>query len=666
MLLSIFSIISNSSGKLGDNYHFLEINRENNPNRHKLIGSYGTIGLITNDTLSYLFNSSDIEDETRFTGTFRDDNYTYYDISCRLWNPNNANLIVLCSNISLPSERVNYNFHTGMLNYKGNYIYIYSEPDFYFQIEQIYETIPFLYSEPQYINLLVQQDSYELIFNTQDSYPENLAITERGDEISFVAMNNCSSWKKELKCFVQRNKIKEILTSDNSLTLAYLSKQYGIIKYDMVLDIKAIYNQTKEDINIFFNEVLNQVSEVKSMIAISTNIVDIEPLTTKTFLLEFFDGSKYPSKQCYFKKYDNNETSLLLLCKMEEKGKFDFFIEDEMIVLNNIHYKYNFIINRNEIYDRIIVDDEGSHTFLYYPEILDFSSSSSLDIEFFLLGAQNLYDIKFNPDSPSIECYYTYNYYKRCTISKTHFDGQKAGYYYLYHTNHLNGTSIAYDVQPIKVILEPSILIQIRYEDNKDIIKIGQTLTEAGKTNYPTISFITDFDDTKSNIFDISDIEEKTSNKINIMTDDGYKTSWKCRLWKPMNGNLRLFCRVDSLTYSAKSITFERLSFTYNKKNFVLKTDDYFQVIRLNTPISFLYSNPQTIDLDKEVESYDLKFKSDVYNKDVLYLYSNRNYIPVDNCTIEGNELLCKIPKEIIETNLIKKGNFKLAALNNE
>ena len=85
---------------------------------------------------------------------------------------------------------------------------------------------------------------------------------------------------------------------------------------------------------------------------------------------------------------------------------------------------------------------------------------------------------------------------------------------------------------------------------------------------------------------------------------------------------------------------------------------------KLNSVISFLYSDPQTIDLDQEVESYDLKFKYDLYNKDVLYMYSNRNYIPVDNCAIEGNELICKIPKEIIEANLMKKGSFKLAALN--
>ena len=666
LLLIIFSIIPNTSGKLGQNYYFLGIDRENNPNRLKQIGSYGTIGLITNDTFLDLFNSSDIEYETRFTGTFQDDTFQKYDFNCRLWNPQNSNLVVLCSNISLPSQRRNYTFNYGFIKYRDdNYIYI-SSNDVYFEFEQFEENIPFIYSEPQYINLLDQQDYYKLSFKIKEYYKINLALTEREEAISFTTMNNCSTWDQELICFVQRKGIEEIITYNDSLALVYLSEQYGIIKYDMVLDIKVIYNQKKEDINIFFNEVLNQVGEVNSMIAISTNIINIEPLTTKSFLFEFFDGYVYPTKKCHFKKYDNNETSLLLFCNMDEKGKFDFFIEDEIITLNKIHYKYNFIINRNEIYDRIIVDDKGFNMFLYYPEILDFSLSSSFDIEFFLAGAQYLYDIKFNPDSPSLNCYINYNYYKKCTIHKTDFDGKETGYYYLYHTNHLNKTSIAYDAQPIKVILEPSILIQIKYEDNKDIIKIGQRIIEEGEIHYQTISLITDFDDTESNIFDISDIENRTSNYIRIITDNGYNLSWKCRLWKPINGKLRLFCKASYFVYTAKSITFERLSFTYNEKNFVLKTDDYFQVKVLNnTSISFLYSDPQTINLDQEVESYDLKFKYDYYNKDVLYLYSNMNYIPVDNCAIEGNELLCKIPKETIETNLIKKGNFKLAALNN-
>ena len=292
LLLIIFSIISNSSAKLGEKYYFLGIDRENNPNRLKQIGSYGTIGLITNDTIPDLFNSSDIEDETRFNASFLDDHSAIsYKFNCRLWNPKNSNLVVLCSNISLPYQRRNLTFYFGSLYYGDNYISIYSDY-VYFEFEQLNEKIPFLYSEPQYINLLALQDYYELRFKFENNYPEeNLTLTEREEAISLATMNNCSSWNKELICLVQRKKIEEIFTYNDSLALAYLSELNGIFKYDMVLDIKVRYNQTKQDINIVFNEVLNKVSEVNSMIAISTNIANIEPLTTKTFLFEFYDGS---------------------------------------------------------------------------------------------------------------------------------------------------------------------------------------------------------------------------------------------------------------------------------------------------------------------------------------------------------------------------------------
>ena len=436
LLLIIFSIISNSSAKLGEKYYFLGIDRENNPNRLKQIGSYGTIGLITNDTFPYLFNSSDIEDETRFNASFLDDHSAIsYKFNCRLWNPKNSNLVVLCSNISLPYQRRNLTFYFGSLYYGDKYITIYSDY-VYFEFEQLNEKIPFLYSEPQYINLLAEQDYYELRFKFENKYPEeNLTLTEREEAISLATMNNCSSWNKELICLVQRKKIEEIFTYNDSLALAYLSELNGIFKYDMVLDIKVRYNQTKQDINIVFNEVLNKVSEVNSMIAISTNIANIEPLTTKTFLFEFYDGSIYPTKKCHFKKYDNNETSLLLFCYMDEKGEFDFFIQDEIRTLNQIHYKYNFIINRNEIYYRIDVNGSGSKMLLRTPEVLDFTKSDYLNMVLVLNGAHYLYDIKLNPDAQNIDCY-TYNYSKKCTVSKYHFEEKKTGYYYLYHTSH--------------------------------------------------------------------------------------------------------------------------------------------------------------------------------------------------------------------------------------
>jgi len=122
---------------------------------------------------------------------------------------------------------------------------------------------------------------------------------------------------------------------------------------------------------------------------------------------------------------------------------------------------------------------------------------------------------------------------------------------------------------------------------------------------------------------------------------------------------------LDNLKSSENNITFERFNFNYNEQTIIVKTDDYFQINVLDYAISFLYSDTQIIDLEQELESYNLRFKFDLYNsKDIFYIFSGNSYIPLDNCNKEESELVCKIKKEFIEENFIKKGNYKLIALN--
>ncbi len=90
LILIIFSLLSNSLSKLGVEVYHLEINRENNPNLIKKIGTYGTVGLVTNGSNANIFNSSDIEDLTLFKGIFKDRfTGTENNFDCRLWNPKN-------------------------------------------------------------------------------------------------------------------------------------------------------------------------------------------------------------------------------------------------------------------------------------------------------------------------------------------------------------------------------------------------------------------------------------------------------------------------------------------------------------------------------------------------------------------------------------------------
>ena len=81
-----------------------------------------------------------------------------------------------------------------------------------------------------------------------------------------------------------------------------------------------------------------------------------------------------------------------------------------------------------------------------------------------------------------------------------------------------------------------SILIKVKLEDNNATIIIGEELTdkETGTKILPTIAFITDYDDTFNNFFDISDIEENTHFEIQLKDNDqSFTDTAECRLWKP-------------------------------------------------------------------------------------------------------------------------------------
>ena len=249
---------------------------------------------------------------------------------------------------------------------------------------------------------------------------------------------------------------------------------------------------------------------------------------------------------------------------------------------------------------------------------------------------------------------------KTCKVPKAHFDGNKTGSYLTHYKNHLNSLSVAYDARAFEVILEQNILIKVNLEDNKETKLIGEEVIdkETGNITLPTISFVTNYDDTESNIFDISDIESLTSFETKFTGEDG-NYSASCRLWKPQNEKLRLFCKTKNLK---GSYTFPRVSFNYKGFNIIIKTDDYFKVQSVPTPMSFLYYDNQMFMLDDEQEKYVLKFKFDYYNQEGLALTNGVTYIPLDKCATIEKELICHIQKEIIEENLLEKGRFNLLA----
>ena len=108
------------------------------------------------------------------------------------------------------------------------------------------------------------------------------------------------------------------------------------------------------------------------------------------------------------------------------------------VVLNEIHYKYNFIIQPFEMEDSIfLIDKPGAKVFLMYPENINLASSNSSIIRFIMNNSSLIEGIKLNLDSKSdLECE-DLNRMKKCIVPKSHFYMKRSGYFNLYHKNYI-------------------------------------------------------------------------------------------------------------------------------------------------------------------------------------------------------------------------------------
>ena len=92
----------------------------------------------------------------------------------------------------------------------------------------------------------------------------------------------------------------------------------------------------------------------------------------------------------------------------------------------------------------------------------------------------------------------------------------------------------------------------------------------------------------------------------------------------------------------------------------------YFsQSLKYEDPI--LHAESQTIKMNDRILSYNLKFKIEVYNNEILLLIADGNEIVLYNCKEDNKELICSLEKNILlsimETNFI---SFQLGYISSE
>ena len=640
--------------------NLLEIYVKDEDNKDTMtIGKNGLLNFVTNYTdKKDIFDISDIEEKTYFNTTISIENDIdyYFKVTCRLWKPKNDKIRLLCKlNEGLIYGKIKIN--SALFSYKKYKIAIVSTLSFKIQTNIVPGNVPFLYSDKNIINIEEDKQYYDFKFKIEEYNNEVLFFQRKKMSsdtlLTELILEDCNAEEKELTCKIEKEKlIESLFYNGEKFDLAFFSfnTQY---KFLCVLDITINYNiSKKEDVFVGVTKLLQKNLDYMNYIPYETNITSISNVISAFF--------EYTTNiDTYYCKMKKSATKpLLFLCfKQNIYTKYSLGENKTEVILNNIHIKYNFRIQPVNRPEEFILKIDRIGIMIRYPTKLDFNKNDLFQIYFILVNPIYFRGIRLNPESEELDCeelYYNFKI-KKCLVPKTHFNGKESGYYYTYYLNGENGLNINYDISPILVSLPKGdvLIINIKKEDNKNIIKIG---------NKGTISLITDYYDS-NDIFNSSDIEENTKFKAEFFGNKNYEAN--CRLWKPKNERIRMICKFDKNLENG-NIKLNRVYSEYKGKNFTIYSDVNFIVEQLNSNIAFLYSDKQEIYIKNNTDSYEIIFKKDAYYNEPLILYKNEMKKINLECNEQEKQIICNINKDKLLEILSYNGeNFYLAQLTN-
>ena len=599
--------------------------------QNMVVGYNGTFIFTTEyiDSLN-LFDAETLEQESSFTTFMFDENQKILNTTCRLWKPENAFLILCDANFF---EEGSHSVRIGnkSFEYRNKYLFdvnFYGEKNFIFNQQNTY--FPFIYSAKQNININNAQSSYELKFKFNTYYNEILYI--HGTSDNYLILDNCEKIDKNLLCKISKNKIEEVLISKNEeFRLVLMSDTIGTIDCTYVYPITINYEDVqKENININLEKIVANKTRLDNTLVFETNVDKIPNLiTNKTSEIPI------PKTISYFKKMTGKK--LMLFVKYESSGQKNIPGVQNEIILNNIHYKYNFRIQPFQFNEKVDVGSSGDRIFLVYPEKLDFIANNYTIIRFITNNQYKNNEFKLNKDSKSyLQCEDLRNM-KKCVVPNSHFNGKTSGYYNIYNQNYTY-----YDVPLINVIKE----LSIEYEDNNRRFDIGYQ---------GILNLVLNYNDSGTNIFNAYDIEEKTNFETTIVVDNTNKINVYCRLWKPIDEKLNMLCQLSrNLKHGSHGFILSSSLFNYNGQNYTIIQRRGLSLYQLDRKLSFLYAGKQVLNIDENIQTYYLTFKIGEYQNEYLMIPGEGvlNYggiIVLDECSVQGKELKCKIEKDVIE-----------------
>ena len=612
---------------------------------NKYVGEKGYFYFETtfNDNETNYFNNLDIE-QASFNASFRPFYWTdiCYSI-CRLWKSSDGYMKIICKFMDNSYAGRNLNLYIKPFNYKSYLINFIPPEEGFWLIKD--EDLQFLYSDEQMINITEEEKFYDLKFNMEGYYDDILFLFRNETiETNPLYLDKCSKDKNYLICKIKKEEIEEILEYNNQKFDVYtFSDHFGIHKIELINNIIINYKiEQKQNITVNITNLLLKYIDRNNYIAYETNVTNISDVSTGKFYIK----QNYRNIKCYLKKAGNNP--LLFLCHSDLGGQLG---KIEEIVLDNINIKYNFRILSTNNEEFFYKNNYGSIALFVYPKVLDFNSSEELFINYVMQFSMNTNGIRLNLDSNDLnDGVYIGNSIFRLHIDRHHFRNNGSGFYNTYHfISSEYGYVPFYEFSPIKVIIpdDDIIYISIRKEDNPNQITAGRG---------GIIYFVTDYIDNKKKIFDKYEIE-KISFETSLIDQKGISTKINCKFLKRSdNEKVILLCNlIGHIGYNAY---YERINDTYainENYSIFISSNEYILIKELVYPIPFIYSEEQTITINKQEYEYNLRFKCESYNNEKLFLYgSQSNFAVIDNCKKYDNILNCKISKEKIEEILTK------------
>ena len=453
-ILIFFILILNTSSKLNneDNYNIIiDILVD-------VMGEPGFLSpLLLETNLSNPENYFDLEEFENISmdTKFINQRGKVYNFTCKPWKSDmKANLLLICylkeAQENYGSDRIKLEEY--ILTFDNKKIKIFSSK--YLSAYFTRSRHSFLYARNQTIDLDDEEkDEYYIKFKTGLNY------TEHDLFLGSIYLDNCQFNEKVMECKIPKLKLENIASPEkniNSFKLYGFSLENEIILPDLSpINIKHEKKIEKKDIYVEVIKLLSNDLECANSIGFETNINDFPIMElSNTFKLNFTNALYGGQYFCNFKKNENSP--LLLVCRLSNfDGNYVILKEMDKLNISNIHIKYNFILsyNKNEIIRTFACGDGSDHISYIYPQILDFTKEDYSNFTTWTYQSPH-HGIRLNKDAEELVCS-SIGYVESCIVPKSHFNGLKTGYYYLYHGHYdkTKGLNIYYEVTPFKVIL---------------------------------------------------------------------------------------------------------------------------------------------------------------------------------------------------------------------